>query len=151
MEFLVEGASKTANRGVGNIVPTAEINSESNFLKEESIYAKALHLKGEVSQVDIAIEECAELIQALIKYKRLNEGPNQKYEKTLAREKVCEEIADVQIMIEQIKHNFDDGTNPMEPDKWIAEYTNKKLERLRKRLTIMEEQKNGCKHQESTS
>ena len=53
---------------------------------------------GVDSQVDMAVEECSELIKALMKYRR-NSG-------TTAREAVIDELADVQIMLEQMKIIF---------------------------------------------
>ena len=50
------------------------------------------------SQIDILQEECAELIQAISKYRRSN-NPNF-FDKT----HIEEEIADVEIMITQVKH-----------------------------------------------
>lgn len=50
---------------------------------------------GTKKQQDIAIEELAELQKAIIKYRR---EPSDK-----AKEAVVEEIADVQVMLEQLK------------------------------------------------
>lgn len=97
---------------------------------ETDLYERALKLKGETSQIDIAVEELAELMQALIKYKR-NEGL---YEKILLKENIVEELADVQIMIKQLIYNFD-------VNKEFIEMKNKKLERLKQRLDILEEEK----------
>ncbi len=62
---------------------------------------------GYEAQSNQLIEECAELIQALNKYRRATAGlgqPMPDYKKTLAIENVAEEIADVEIMLEQIKY-----------------------------------------------
>ena len=56
---------------------------------------EAIATFGTTKQIDIAIEEMAELTQALIKFKR---GKQHNVE---------EEIADVEIMIEQLKIIFD--------------------------------------------
>ena len=51
---------------------------------------------GEENQIDKTIEEMSELTQALIKYKHCGGD--------LFKEKVIEEIADVEIMLDQIKY-----------------------------------------------
>lgn len=55
---------------------------------------KAIAKWGRTSQIDMLQEECAELIVAINKYKRNHNG---------TIEAVLEEIADVEIMIDQIK------------------------------------------------
>jgi len=50
---------------------------------------------GESKQLDIAIEECSELIKAISKYKRNEEDPSR-------IKSIAEEEADVRIMLEQI-------------------------------------------------
>jgi hypothetical protein len=50
---------------------------------------------GESKQLDIAIEECSELIKAISKYKREPEDPSR-------IKSIVEEEADVRIMLEQI-------------------------------------------------
>jgi len=50
---------------------------------------------GESKQLDIAIEECSELIKAISKYKREPEDPSR-------IKSIAEEEADVRIMLEQI-------------------------------------------------
>jgi NTP pyrophosphatase (non-canonical NTP hydrolase) len=63
---------------------------------------------GLASQSDKLIEECAELIQAVNKYKTALSKKDFSVEKGLiALENLIEEIADVEIMIEQIKYLVD--------------------------------------------
>lgn len=53
------------------------------------------------------VEECAELIQAISKYRRATAGGGQPladYKRTVVLENLIEEIADVEIMLEQIKY-----------------------------------------------
>ena len=50
---------------------------------------------GDLSQMEKTIEECAELQKAILKYKR---NPN-----TRTRDDIIDEIADVGIMLEQMK------------------------------------------------
>ena len=61
------------------------------------ILTKAISKYGE-KQLDIAQEECAELIQAISKWKR--------YRSTKAKLNIIEEVADVTIMLEQLKVMF---------------------------------------------
>jgi NTP pyrophosphatase (non-canonical NTP hydrolase) len=59
----------------------------------DEVYRKAIDTWGETAQLDQTIEELAELIQAINKYKR-----------TKNIEPMLEEIADVEIMISQMKY-----------------------------------------------
>ena len=95
----------------------------------KELYTKALKIKGELSQLDISVEECAEYIQSLIKIKRCKEGL---YEKEVAIEKSVEEASDVVIMIEQMLVTFD-------KEKLFNDIKKRKLERLEKRLKMLEE------------
>lgn len=79
---------------------------------EQELYKRALKYWGNNAQIDMMIEEASELIVALQHYKRIN---------TLSREllvemesHVCEEIADTQIMLNQMKIIF----NKEEIAKW---------------------------------
>lgn len=73
-------------------------------------------LWGADAQIQMTIEECAELIVVLAKYGRIHNGS------TL--EQIAEEIADVQIMINQLKIIF----------PGVGKAMKAKLERLDKRL-----------------
>ena len=62
---------------------------------------------GYEAQSNQLVEECAELIQAVSKYRRATVDvgqPLEDYKKTVALENLIEEIADVEIMLEQIKY-----------------------------------------------
>ena len=63
-------------------------------MNEEELYKKILIVWGEESQLGMLQEECAELIVAVNKLKR--NKPN-------AADMFCEELADVQNMINQFK------------------------------------------------
>ena len=78
------------------------------------VYDKAFKINGLELQLTVAIEELAELQQALCKYKR-GEDHN-----------VEEEIADVKIIIEQLEMIFDKNV--------IGRWKNKKVNRLEERL-----------------
>ena len=85
------------------------------------LYKKAVTKWGEESQILMAIEEMGELIQALSKYFR---QPNKSFERRF--DNIEQEIADVSIMIEQLKCIFSENT--------INQMIEKKLERLEARL-----------------
>ena len=73
-----------------------------------------------------AVEEMAELTQALCKLERVATSPNFAEHWNRAREHVLEEIADVQIMLNQMQLLYGDCT----------EWEIKKLEYLARRLGI---------------
>jgi hypothetical protein len=66
-------------------------------MTDREVYEKAVLQWGEASQLDMAIEECAELIVALQHWKR----------ERIGTDKVIEEIADVEIMMGQLRVMFD--------------------------------------------
>ena len=81
---------------------TAEARrSELNVLlsNPSTIYAKALHIWGKESQLDMTVEECAEFIAAL---NRMRRGRTDFLP-------LFDEIADVEIMIEQMRLMFGDN------------------------------------------
>jgi len=78
------------------------------------VYEKAMDRWGFKSQSIMLMEECAELIQAVSKLHRTG-NPNKMYE----------EIADVEIMIEQIKTFYGDVA-----EKEIDKHYKNKLDRL---------------------
>lgn len=71
-------------------------------VEKERIYYKARQKWGREAQRDMVIEECAELIKAICKKKRF---PNQKE----IQDNLVEEIADVEIMLEQLKLDICDS------------------------------------------
>lgn len=60
-------------------------------MTEHEILTSAIRTFGETAQEEVAVEECAELIQA-ISHKHRGRNHN-----------IAEEIADVEIMLEQLK------------------------------------------------
>lgn len=67
---------------------------------ERAIMQRAINTYGTQAQCDVAIEEMAELTKALMKIRRVADD----YEKVpAALDNVIEEIADVEIMIDQLK------------------------------------------------
>ena len=89
--------------------------------EEEKIYRKALSLWGKEAQIDIAIEEMAELIKELSKFKR----------GTGTDSSILEEIADVHIMLGQLLLIFNHWRdNEPNFDEWYG----RKLLRLENRV-----------------
>jgi NTP pyrophosphatase (non-canonical NTP hydrolase) len=74
---------------------------------------------GRTAQLRQLIEECAELIQAAAKFNRVtNDGEKQNL---IAYQHLCEELADVMIMTEQIRQSVNDSM--------VQAYINAKLDR----------------------
>ena len=88
--------------------------------EERTVCVLAVEKLGPESQINMALEECAELIDALCKFRRECVG-------TLD---VITEIADVQIMCEQLAYMFGEQT--------VEDERKRKIERLSKRLTKYE-------------
>ena len=80
------------------------------------VYDRAIEHYGREKQCMMTAEECAELIQALSKALR--------YDGESFIRQVAEEVADVEIMLEQVKRMF--GLSPY----MVDEYKNIKLARL---------------------
>jgi len=68
---------------------------------EKGMCQRAIDKWGEQSQINMAIEECSELVVKLAKRGRCVNGTTD--------EEICDEIADVEIMMEQLKLIFDDN------------------------------------------
>ena len=121
------------NYNIGSKPHEAEFKTESEFVEwirnnynnqifdisgaandDIEIYKSAITKYGEYAQIDMVIEEMAELTQALSKYKR---GKLHNVE---------EEIADVEIMLEQMRLIFD--------SKKVDEIKRSKIVRLDKRV-----------------
>lgn len=86
----------------------------------DNVIEKAIATYGKESQVNIAIEEMAELTKELCKDKRGFEN----------RDSIIEEIADVHIMLRQLRSIFKIS------DVEIERVVNKKIKRLEERLEI---------------
>lgn len=66
-------------------------------MNDQEAFGKAIELWGPDFQLDMTVEECAELIYALCKFKRRRIGESF----------VIEEMADVAIMLSQLRLIFD--------------------------------------------
>lgn len=89
-------------------------------MENEPIYNQAIEHYGVNSQIDIAIEEMSELTKALLKHRRY--GTEDTYKA------IREELADVEICLEQIKLIY------LIDDKSLEFIKNFKLDRLKKRM-----------------
>jgi len=78
-----------------------------NNMNESEIYQEAVKKWGNRSQSDLMIEECSELTQAIIKYRR----------GIVDKDRVVSEMADVQIMLNQMKVIVGDDSLF---EKWMA-------------------------------
>ena len=78
-----------------------------------TILDRAITTYGAPAQMDMAVEEMAELTKALCKVKRAQAG----CEVTAAIGNVIEEMADVQIMLDQLRIIFGRSTAEIEEDK----------------------------------
>ena len=88
-------------------------------IENDDLYIEAYDKWGEVAQIDMLQEECAELIFSISKYKR---------GKPDSLDAIAEEMADVEIMIGQVKC----GLNLRNKTR---EHYERKIERLKKRIS----------------
>ena len=91
----------------------AKLTTQSN----DDIYSRAVNTFGETSRLILAIEEMSELIKELSKYTRGRENIGS----------ICEEMADVEIMLEQLKIVFHNRAA-------VDYHRSQKLQRLSDRL-----------------
>lgn len=87
-------------------------------MTKQELYKAAFKKYGVINQIEMMIEECSELIQAIQKAKRSNTIENNNH--------ICEEIADVEIMIEQMRGIYS--------SEEINKCKTEKLERLEDRI-----------------
>lgn len=87
-------------------------------MTQSNIYEEAIAKFGVPAQVDMLIEEMAELTHSLLKWRRGKLDPK--------LTNVCEELVDVEIMLAQIKTGLDINL--------IGEFRTAKLTRLRELL-----------------
>lgn len=99
------------------------VDTSKKVPDDERIMRQAIETYGVQAQCDVAIEEMAELTKAIVKIRRVADD----YGKTQAAlDNLLEEIADVDIMVDQMKI--------MWGPKQVEEYRRRKLERLNRRL-----------------
>lgn len=104
--------------GFVDIIQVLKIYILSIVMDDETkkLYIEAINKWGKDSQIEMALEEMGELITAINQYKR----------NRIELKDVCTEIADVQIMMEQLAIIFDENIVKLEK--------NNKLLRLQKRV-----------------
>lgn len=85
---------------------------------------RAIDTYGDIRQVDKCVEEMSELTKALLK---LRYAKPTGVEADILRDAVSEEMADVEIMLEQLHMIYQN-------DNKVNEYRQKKIERLERRL-----------------
>ena len=98
-------------------------------MNESKILRAAVDVYGSAAQTDMMIEEMSELIKALLKYRR---GVNSAtpYDLRKLRGSIIEEMADVGIMLDQMRLLYGDD----------SEHREKKLTRLALRLGLEAEE-----------
>jgi len=98
-------------------------------LEKIKIYEKALELYGQDAQFEMTIEESSELILAFQKFKRAIADPHSTEKKLIQVSKdVIDELADVQIMLDQMKLIF----GYIEIEKRITFKLNRLVKRMNK-------------------
>lgn len=98
-----------------------------NFrLDEQQVFIDAVKIYGEVNQLEQVQEELSELLLAISKYKRTLRTKQGEEYTTVAREQMEREVADVIIMMTQMKLLFDNHN--------IQDTIAEKLERQRQRM-----------------
>lgn len=97
---------------------------------DRKIMHRAIDTYGRRAQCDVAIEEMAELTKALMKTRRVPDDDHAAQEH--ARSNVIEEIADVEIMIDQLKIMYD--------EHYVNAVREQKLVRLESRLNDAEKE-----------
>ena len=97
-------------------------------LDEKKILKAAIDVYGNRSQTDMMIEEMSELTKALLKYRRAVRSHISGIELVYAQRAICEEIADVGIMLDQMRLIYCDGEDD------YTEWRKYKIDRLAKRI-----------------
>jgi len=104
VEDTVDTLNKIANSHMYYTVHVSSFFEEDDYNeiinKQEEIFKKSIEIYGKDAQCRQAMEECAELIQAINKCLRY---PNDDFKVT----NLIEEIADVKIMLFQLKEMFE--------------------------------------------
>ena len=95
--------------------------------KQEALKSIINHY-GLDAQMDMMIEECSELIKALLKYRRTKNGANSIFKLGEFRGDIVSEMADVEIMLRQMKVIFD--VSDEERDAEIDRKIQRQLQRI---------------------
>mgnify|MGYP005862007985 CR=1 FL=1 len=100
----------------------------------EELYKRILDAWGVESQLNMVIEEVGELLQAISKLRRSHNKSD--IEKDQAYCHLCEEIGDVQNMVNQLKYTFDKDL--------IEMYEKQKLVRIEAKVDKFEKKQPVC-------
>lgn len=87
------------------------MSHEMTAEREGAILEAAIDRFGQDAQIDMMIEEMSKLAKALLKERRTVDGPGRMDELEACEEAIREEIADVQIMLNQMQLIFGDCTD----------------------------------------
>ncbi|MEE3451641.1 MAG: hypothetical protein VZR27_13295 [Acutalibacteraceae bacterium] len=90
----------------------------------KQLLERVITANGMNKQLDVAIEELSELIQAICKIKRRDSLSNESF---AVKGNLAEEMADVEIILAELKLMFDNEDD-------VKEWKDYKLDRLEKRL-----------------
>lgn len=95
---------------------------------DKTILNRAIDTYGEEAQMDMCIEEMSELTKAILKLRRYQNAHEGNCTEVLL-DNIVEEVADVEIMLEQVKIM-------LECENSVNEQKEYKLKRLKERLDV---------------
>ena len=110
--------------------------------KEIKVDKKVFEIADKLGKEEILCqlsEECAELIQSCLKYRRTTKGLTPKSEEEV-RENLFEELSDVLMNIEQIKYLFDKELSDTAVENVIEKWHSYKADRWYRRTFISQEE-----------
>ena len=110
--------------------------------KEIKVDKKVFEIADKLGKEEILCqlsEECAELIQSCLKYRRITKGLTPKSEEEV-RENLFEELSDVLMNIEQIKYLFDKELSDTTVENVIEKWHSYKADRWYRRTFISQEE-----------
>lgn len=96
--------------------------------EQKAICHKIADHYGENHQMLKAVEEMAELAQAIVK--AVNDPPNDKFQAETMKDEMLSELADVIIMTEQLVKYIDDNDCMSDLNGMIKSKLNRQLERM---------------------
>ena len=106
---------------------------------DRRIVAASINYYGADKQTVVCMEECAELIQSCLKYRRTTKGLTPKSEEEV-RENLFEELSDVIMNIEQIKYLFNKELSDTTVENVIEKWHSYKADRWYRRTFVSQEE-----------